>query len=317
MAHKLRLGLAAGLALAVLGFLTIRAYEGLLQLWLDPPRLAWGYIGLAVGFQVTGMAIAAQVWHRILAHLGIQSTYSFDFRVFVLSAIARKLPGTAWYAVGRIVLYHRAGFVRQKIVRGLFWELVALTLAGLLSFGFGLLAGIDRSVSGLSWLPHIPLAEIAWAVSGIMALGLGLVLLGRSHRSLIPWLNRPGTDNRPSWGILLSWTVGEMIVIGCATGVVFALLKALDPSIANGLFVPLMAAFGLSIALGPLLVWLPADLGLKDGVVYLVLSQAISPPMAALLVLVWRITVTGIELLVGGAAGVSLSPWRKASNLKG
>ena len=306
--YHVQIALSIGIGLGVLGYLGLQAWAGIRELQHSKPTLVMEYLFHAVGFQVVGVGIAAWTWHRILNRAGVNTELSFDFQVFTVSAMARKLPGTIWYAVGRLVLYNKVQAPRRLVVSAMFLEIASLALAGLLSFAIGVLGGGAADIPIFTQIPYLK-----WFAGFLVCLIVTVVATTSHWQS---WLkNRfalraneksPAIYTELSWHDTAEWVLAEITVIGLATAVVFSLLRSLEPTTKISVFLPLYSAFGLAVALGPLLVWMPSDLGLKDGVVYIVLSQSISSPIAALLVISWRLVVTGMELLLGVFGGIGL-----------
>jgi uncharacterized membrane protein YbhN (UPF0104 family) len=72
-------------------------------------------------------------------------------------------------------------------------------------------------------------------------------------------------------------------------------------------FSTISGALSIAIALGPIAMWLPGDIGLKDGFLYIGLSSIIGGSLAAVVTLLWRLWGTLLELIFGGLAGIALS----------
>jgi hypothetical protein len=100
------------------------------------------------------------------------------------------------------------------------------------------------------------------------------------------------------------WLVGEIGVVVLAGGVGYFLVKSIElpDSIP---YSSILRAFSLSVALGPISVWLPGDIGLRDGIMYLALKPYTSASIAALITLIYRFWLSALEILFGFVAGVS------------
>jgi hypothetical protein len=72
-----------------------------------------------------------------------------------------------------------------------------------------------------------------------------------------------------------------------------------------------LVAWGGAVALGPLAMWLPSDVGLKDGVMYAILSPRIGGNEAALAVLFWRIWGSVLEITFGSIGVLTLGKSRR------
>ena len=282
---------------AIFGYLGIRAWQGIRLLTSTSFSVSPAYIGLAISCQVIGVLCAVWMWGTILQKFGVQSSYQFNLRAFGVSAVARKLPGTIWYAVSRLLLYQRAGHLRRPVVLALTAELITLSMAGLLALALGFLSGL-QDIQGIPlWLQHpIPIGIGLLILLGLLALALPQVLKRFMQRSQVEQPVSPG--HSISFVAVMLWLLGELMVVGLATGVLYFSMKALVPNTTIP-FTTLAAAFGASVALGPLLVWMPADMGLRDGVMYLILAPVLTGAVAAVVVLAWRLMVTALDILFG------------------
>jgi hypothetical protein len=285
------------ITIAIFGYLGIRAWQGIRLLTSISFSVSPAYIGLAISCQVIGVLCAVWMWGTILKKFGIQSSYQFNLRAFGVSAVARKLPGTIWYAVSRLLLYQREGHSRRPVVLALAAEVVTLSMAGLLALALGLFSGLRGSQGIPLWLQHpIPIGAGLVILLGLLVVALPHVLKRFMERSPAEQTVLPG--NPVGFVAIFLWLFGELLVVCLATGVLYFSMKAIVPNTTIP-FATLAGAFGASVALGPLLVWMPADMGLRDGVMYLVLAPVLTGAMAAVVVLAWRLMVTALDLLFG------------------
>jgi glycosyltransferase 2 family protein len=287
---------------AIISFLLLRASEGLQYLRTTDVTIAPGYILLAVLCQIIGVWLAVVVWGRILGHLGVHATYAFNLQVFGVSALARKLPGTVWYAISRVVLYERRQFPRWGIIIAMTIELVSLSVGGLVVFCIGLATGMFDLPLLPFWLQYSSL----W-FGGILGLLVVVILLQPFLVQIFVRRTQHSVEYSPdiTYFHTLTWLAGETTVITLAAGVIFFVAKAIVPETPIP-FLPILGAFGLAVATGPLLIWLPGDIGVKDGLLYLVLSSVVSAPIAAIVVLVWRLGVTAMDILLGIICGITV-----------
>lgn len=283
-------------------YLVIMAYQGVQQLIKSEIHFTPGFLVLSLACQLVGVFLAAALWSNILYKLGVASGYAFDLQVFGISAVARKLPGTVWYAASRLALYKYAQWPSATVVLALVVESFMIALGGLVAFGIGFTSGTTHLT--LHDNDRYLLLLIPVFILGIG--GLGPVTIKFAVKRLKKDL--PTGQDMPRVNVLdtLRWLLGETAVIVLGAGVVFFLIKSIDENIFVP-FVPILCAWGLAVALGPIAMWLPADIGLKDGVMYLVLSSLVGGPLAAVITLVWRLWVSLLEILLGLACGTCLS----------
>lgn len=291
-------------ALVLFGYLGWRAYQGVPQLVQLRVEFTANRLLMALVFQSVGVLLAAAVWSDILRRLGVEVGYLFNLQVFCASAVARKIPGTVWYALGRIALYERTGQSRRPIIMALIIEATVIALAGLVVFGVSLGTG----------LIHLPgIGDVRYLVVLMAILFAGALLIQPLALQFVFKRMRKdaagASDDQLTpvdIGDTLRWLLGSIGVITLGAGVSFFSMKSVDVNMAIP-FVSVLGAWGLAVAIGPAVMWLPGDVGLKDGFMYLALSPVISGPLAAVATLAWRLSVTLMELLFGLICAVSLS----------
>jgi len=293
-------------AIAVFGYLGVKAYRGAQQLAQTGIHFTAGYLLLSLLCQSVGVLLAAAMWGDILRRMGVKASYLFDLQAFCASAVARKLPGVVWYAVSRLALYKLIQSPKRAVVLALIIEAIEIALAGLTAFGISLNTGLI-SLPGLSKVRYLVLlipffiVVVAWLQPIIIRF---VVRRMKMKKGIVESQVAQLTSVR--FGDTLRWLLGETGVIVLGAGVAFFLLKSIDAT-APVPFTSVLGAWGLAVAIGPIAMWLPGDIGLKDGFMYLALSPLISGPLAAIVTLAWRFWVTFLEILFGAASGIKLS----------
>ena len=93
------------IVVGIFGYLIYKSFLGLSQVLSQGIHFNFGYLFISLICQVFGLSIAVYVWGDILKKLGITSTYIYNYEVYCVSAIARKIPGGIWYAFTRMIAY--------------------------------------------------------------------------------------------------------------------------------------------------------------------------------------------------------------------
>ncbi len=299
---KAIIGLVFGVI--VFSYLGWRAYQGIQQLARTGVHITISHLLLSLGCQSVGVLLAAAIWSDILQQVGVEAGYFFDLQVFCASAVARKVPGTIWYALGRLALYERTRWPRRPVIIALIIEAVMIALAGLVAFGISLGAGLVR-IPGISSAKRLSVVVAILVAVATMAHPFIIRYLVKKMRT-----NEKGeSDGQPismHSGDTWRWLIGEIGVVTLGAAVSFFSMKSIDVSMPIP-FASVLGAWGLAVAVGPVAMWLPGDIGLKDGFMYVVLSPVISGPLAAVATLAWRLWVTLLELLFGLLSAVNLS----------
>lgn len=297
------------LAVLVFGFLGFRAFQAIRQ--LDGTQLSFspGYLLLSFLCQSVGVMLAAWIWSDILSHLGLRSRYLFDLETFTATALARKIPGTLWYAVGRVAIYSARGLSKSRVILAIAVESVMIALGGLVNLAasvgsnFFAIPGLE----GPLFSPQVTAFVIIPAVLVLSSI-LSPILIRSVLRRTQPKDGQPEAPAEPlqvSFWDTLRWVAGETVVVILATGVGFFFMKSID-STSPAPFTAMLGAVSLSTTIGPLAMWLPGDIGLKDGFLYLALSPWISSSFAALVTLTWRIWLSFLEIGMGLAGWLAL-----------
>jgi hypothetical protein len=291
-------------ALIVFGYLGFKAYRGAQQLAETGVHFAGSYLLLSLGCQSIGVLLAAAVWSDILRLLGVKSGYLFDLQAFCTSAVARKLPGTVWYAVSRLALYERIRWPRRPVVLALIIEAVVIALAGLVALGLCLGSGA-MSLPGLGDTRYLLFLVLTFIAVGTWVQPIAIRFMAKRMMKNVA-AGEIAQLAPVRFRDALRWLLGETSVIVLGACVAFFVIKSIDVNMPVP-FVPVLGAWGLAVAVGPMAMWLPGDIGLKDGAMYLVLSPLISGPLAAVVTLAWRLWVTLLEILFGRSCGITLS----------
>lgn len=105
----IRIALTVGalfVSTAVLVLLVYRERDVLLDYdW----NLRYEYIFAAFGLSLAAMLLPAFVWTSVMRSLGNKLTRVEHFRYYFISHVARRLPGTVWYLIGRNYFYKQHG----------------------------------------------------------------------------------------------------------------------------------------------------------------------------------------------------------------
>lgn len=290
--------------------------------WLGPARvgwlvalaaaagwLAWGRreeLGLLVagarpGFLVAALAVGgvqlavnAAFWRSALAALGEPVAHRAVLGVSARSLLARYIPGSVWYAVGRGVLLNKRGVGKRALAATAGLE-AALSVATGLALGVALLLAVDRLPGGLAGLA-VWCALAAAAVSP-PAVNLGLRLLARRHG---------GQAQRISWPrfvVLLGW----MVAFWLGAAGMFVLYLHAFPQVTVAT-VEAAGAFMVAWVVGFFAVFAPQGLGVFEVAVATILA---GEPFAALALVVaaYRGLTLVRDLLAVGIAELTARRW--------
>ncbi len=278
--------IAAGFLAALVAsqWSALRAYD-----WKLAP--GWALLAL-VGLESTWL-FELDTWRMILAGLGGPLRYHRAAPIWFLSNIVRYIPGNIWQFLGMAELAHEEGVPRLLTLTSIVLHQVISTAVGVV-----LAACYFAVFDDGDWLRYLrPL---------LLIVPFGLLLLQpRILEGVLNWLLRK--VGRPPIPVLLSWRqiwilIGRYFVVWAAMGLSFAaLVRALTPL--DWPAAPyLVASWAAAYVIGYLTLLTPAGLGVREGVLAVLLFPIMPPGVAAVIAIMARLWMVVGEVLGAGAA---------------
>jgi uncharacterized membrane protein YbhN (UPF0104 family) len=236
-----------------------------------------------------------------LGSLGGSLRYTRATQIWFLSNIIRYIPGNVWQFLGMTELAAEDGISRVATLTSIVLHQVISTAAGLV------LVALYFAVAGR----HSPaLAEaggwFAWLQPFLWLAPLGLLLLQprileRLLNRLLVRLGRLPLQITLTWGqvwVLLLRYLAVWLAMGLSYAALVRSLTTLQPAA-----VPyLVACWAAAYVIGYLSLLTPSGLGVREGVMVLLLAPILPAPVAAVVAIVARLWMVAGELLgVGGA----------------
>lgn len=278
--------LAVGFLVALVAgqWSALRAYQ-----W----RLAPGWALLAlVGLELTWL-LELDTWRMILAGLGGPLRYRQAAPIWFLSNIIRYIPGNIWQFLGMAELAHEAGVPRLVTLTSIVLHQAISTAVGVV-----VAALYFAAVGEGAWLRY--LRPLLW----LAPLGLFLLqprLLQAALNGVLRRLGRPTIQVTLTWGQV--WLlILRYFVVWLILGLSFAaLVRAVTPIALDA--VPfLVAAWAAAYVIGYLSLLTPAGLGVREGVLAVLLFTLMPQPVAAVVAIIARLWMVVGEVLGAGAA---------------
>ena len=250
-------------------------------------------LGTALVFAGLYHVTLALCWSWLLRRMGERLSYRQAVGAWQASMLARYVPGNVWHILSRIALASRWGAQPGRVLASSTLEQVlnvigALALVGLTFPFWGLPA------TAQFWL-------LALVPLGLAALHPGL--LGR----LLDWAARRFKRPQLAWHYryreILLPTAGYMLAMLWVGLALYATMSGLVPVSPGQL--PLYVGTGaLAWAVGYLSFLTPSGIGVREGVIVLVLAQVMPLPAAVVGSILYRIVVTLAELAMAGLTWV-------------
>lgn len=264
-------------------------------------HLSWTFIAVASVFALAGRYWSILVWFVLLKSLGAKNIENHKASlayVFAKSWMGRYIPGTAPWILGKIYFASKHGISKNKLA-------VSSLLEG------GLQITVTIAISFVMLLLDSRLRII----SGGLKLFMLAVLLGCVITIMPPVFNRMVSI---AYKIIKKKTLdtehlasGKTILRGSSLFIIGALLsglslffiaKAVYPSLGIHDMLYVMGASNLAGAMGMLAVFVPSGIGVRDGILLLLLSAIMPTELALVITVIGRLWSVVMDLVFFGIA---------------
>lgn len=230
-------------------------------------------------------------WTSLLRRMGASLGLTRGLRVWLLSMLTRYVPGNIWHILSRVALAERLGATRVQVFASATVEQL-LTLIGALAL----------FAATLPFWPTLPAARL-WLLA-LLPLGL-IALHPRLFGMLLNWaalrFRRPDMAWRYHFGEILLLSAGYLLAALFHGLALFAILNGLQ-ALPLAWLPLVIGGSALAWAVGYLSLLTPSGLGVREGVLVLVLAQVVPLPLAVVASLLYRLASTLGELLAAAIA---------------
>jgi len=251
----------------------------------------WPLMGLGFLAMCAAYGVMLLVWLRLSRTLGLTAPAALAARAWLVSQLGKYVPGKVTLLLVRLDIY-RGHSGRKVSVATLVEYIVSLAASCVLILLAVALASQD--------LP----AYVRWgaAAGGVAAfLVLWPPLLRRWANRILCLLQREPLSQFPAYGALLRY-VGAYLIVGLLYGLsLYAVLASLAP-VQTGNFLILTGIYEAAGLVGIAAVFAPGGIGVREGVLMLVLPLFVARPAAIVGVLIMRMIHTLAELCLAGIA---------------
>jgi hypothetical protein len=286
--RRVRLAASAGLIAASLLFMVYTVYRGWDTLQEHLAHLNYWLLGAALLAYPLGFIPVLWGWHTIMGRVGGCQDIRTNVRLYSLSCLPRRIPGSIWYIASRLVLYRERQVSYGTTLAATAIETVLLVLSGLIIYVLSLLltpAQLNPRLRGAAAVALVlAVGVVAWAP-----------ILNRGLRWLLGRLGIAGTvDLRPRHvlrilGVFgLAWVGGGLVLYILVSGVT-ALLAGQLP-----LLIGVWGAAGAISLVAGLLV---QGMGLREVTLAVLLSGYVPLPVAVVISILFRLVLTVGELM--------------------
>jgi uncharacterized membrane protein YbhN (UPF0104 family) len=230
-------------------------------------------------------------WRAVLADLGSPLHVAPAGGVFFVGQLGKYLPGSVWSVVAQAEMASRLQVPRRRSA-----------VAGLIAVAMAAVTGLAVGVPALpALLRHEGSVGLIWSVAVVLPL-LGLALwprlLNRAIVLTLRVLRRPPLEHDLSVRAVVTVAVlftGAWLSTGAH---VLLLARAVAPDGADpvAMAVASVSGFALASSMGMLAIVLPAGVGLREGVLVLLLTPLMPAPAAIAVVVLSRFLTTVLDV---------------------
>lgn len=282
--------LVIALALGFMGMMTAEIWPQIQNLDF---RLRAGPTLLSLLLLILLFLFDAYGWLLILSSLNHSPPKLDNIRVWLLSSVARYLPGGIWSYVSRAEMTYKQGVDMASIGVALYLETILLAASSLVA---GLPALAMAGGYELRWWYMLPVTMLSMAGFHPAFLGLARRLPGRIGASFakvtLPDFSR------------MAWLYLYYLAFWCLFGLVFALFVDMLHPLSGKDWLPVGSSIALGFFAGFVMLFVPGGIGVRESALFLLLEPWISAPDALLVSLgsrLWIMAGEGLSLVLAEA----------------
>jgi uncharacterized membrane protein YbhN (UPF0104 family) len=229
---------------------------------------------------LAGISATFRSWRAVLTDLGGTLPHAGAMRVFYLGQLGKYLPGTVWPAVTQMRL-GRDYRVPPRALGAAFVVFMLLLIGSGLVVGIAVIPLLGRGAAdGYGWLvlvlPPFLLALTPAVLNRVITLSLRVA-------------RRPPLPAPPSFGGILRGAGWALVSWLCYGVHVYLLARRLGAEGGALLWLQCTGAFAAAFVSGPLLLVVPAGVGVREAALLLLLGGTVTAPVAAVIAVVSRL----------------------------
>jgi uncharacterized membrane protein YbhN (UPF0104 family) len=271
--------------------------KGLVSNWSQVKDFDWkfNYPLLIISFLLQIMALCwlVQIWRWILRHSGSTVSYPGLFKIWFFANLGRYLPGKVWQFLGMVYMLEKRGVPKRNSVSTALLAQSFSVISGLLiAFVF---LGTDLYSQFLANNPGLVLVMAVFGLFIVTVvcypkllgeiINLGLGILKREKISL-------DITSKDVIIYILAYSVSWLLF-----GLAFLVFIKAMAQASFDMYPGITGAFAFAFNIGFLALFVPGGIGVREGILVLLLSSVFPVPIATLISLLARLWVTVAELL--------------------
>ncbi|RMF76512.1 MAG: hypothetical protein D6737_19990 [Chloroflexi bacterium] len=257
-----------------------------------------GYVVLALVLLLGGLIIRSQLAYASHRGLSYDMPHTRAFRFWFLAQMGKYIPGGVWLFAARVVFYRNNGMPMMLASAATVWEITSILSMGLLlsiaSFGlfenalWGYAIGIIAALMFIAMM--LSATSLPWRILSR--------LRHKTFEKMLATQRELGNGRYKLLAQLSTMALVSWVVVG--TGFYFLVLAVDGDS--NISWWTATISYTVAWTIGFLTIFAPAGLGVREGIITLLLTPIVGETTAltvALLARLWATTAEGI--LIGTA----------------
>lgn len=288
------------LQIAVILVIFYFLFKGLISNWNQVREYKWEFnyflLGISFVLIILLYMLWVEIWRMILKKSGYILSFKKIFKIWFVSNLGRYLPGKVWSFLGMMYLLEKEGVPKSK----------GFSLA-ILAQALSVLSGL---LVALLFLRYPPVADYQrfFTESPVMTFIILLLIVGIVTLVFYPKLlegiinlalrvfkkERIALDFKPQNMLfyLLLYS-GSWFLFGF---IFWVFIKSITP-VSFDIYLSLTGAFAGSFTLGFLAFFAPGGIGVREGILVVLLSNFFPVPVATFISLLSRVWITLAETL--------------------
>ncbi len=274
----------------ILFYLLRFLYENWIEVSTFDFQLKYHYLLISLPVLFGFFLLRVYCWRMILEKMDIFLSMRKSMKISFVSMMGRYLPGKVWLIMGKVYLSGKEGVPRVEAFASVVMEIVLEIVASIFFFFFFLFSFTEQSL-----LSH----KVIYFLGVIMVVGLVFLHPKVFYRIinfiLLRWKNEEIKMYMRYRDIIQLFAVYNLIVLFQGIAFYFFVNAICYVSLNN--ILGLTGSLAIAGALGTLSVFSPSGLGVREGILALLLTNYVISPLAVLISLLARIWITLGEII--------------------
>ncbi len=274
------------------------------QIPFEQIRFNYWLVILSYACMFASFLTHAGVWKLMLAAYGAKLSYVHSFQIVVTSQLGKYIPGKVWFALGRMYLAKEFGVPERVSIVSVALESVLLVISG---------AVIALLTIVAPWAQNFPLK---YSLLALIIVVCGLVVTHpRIFGRLVNLTTRMLKQESIQMNLTYAGMVGLLLLYSVCwfwQGIGFFFLIGSFYEIEMAKWPVIWGIYALAWITGFLSFLAPAGLGVREGLMTLLLSFYMPLSLAVVVALVARIWSTVAEVLAFFVSLPAMRKWRSA-----